>query len=40
MPTTYVDIAAASYGDSLTSARQLQQGVQTLVNDPSADTMQ
>ena len=38
--TTYADIAAASYGDSLTTARQLQQAVQTLVQDPSANTLQ
>lgn len=40
MLTTYADIAAASYGDSLTTARQLQQAVQTLVQDPSADSLQ
>lgn len=37
---TYADIAAASYGDSLTTARQLQQAVQALVQDPSAQNLQ
>ncbi|WP_108502186.1 imelysin family protein [Paracoccus indicus] len=37
---TYADIAAASYGDSLTTAKQLQQAVQTLVQDPSAQNLQ
>ena len=34
--TTYADIAAAFYGDSLITARQLQQAVQ----DPSANSLQ
>ena len=40
MLATYADIAAASYGDSLTTARQLQQAVQALVQDPSAQNLQ
>ena len=40
VPMTYADIAVASYGDSLTSARQLQQAVQNLVRYSSADTIQ
>lgn len=37
---TYADIATASYGDSLTTARQRQQAVQNLVQDSSADSLQ
>ena len=36
----YADIAAASYGDSLTTAKKLQQAVQALVQDPSAQNLQ
>ena len=36
---TYVDIAAASYGDALTSATVLQGAVDALIAAPSADTL-
>ena len=36
---TYVDIAAASYGDALTSATVLQAAVDALIAAPSADTL-
>lgn len=32
---TYADIAAAGYGDSLTTARALQEAVEALIADPS-----
>ncbi len=35
---TYADIAAATYGDSLTSARTLQTAVETLITNPSEET--
>lgn len=37
---TYADIAAAKYGDSLTSAQTLQTAVNALVADPSAENLQ
>ena len=37
---TYADIAAAKYGDSLTTAQTLQAVVNTLVADPSAEALQ
>lgn len=37
--TTYADIAAAKYGDSLTTAKRLQSAVEALVADPSADAL-
>lgn len=37
---TYADIAAAKYGDSLTSAQTLQSAVNALVADPSAENLQ
>jgi len=36
---TYADIAAANYGDSLITAQRLQAAVNTLIADPSADTL-
>ena len=36
---TYADIAAATYGDSLTAAKRLQISVTALIATPSADTM-
>lgn len=38
--TTYADIAEAGYTDSLTTARQLQAAVDTLISAPSADALQ
>ncbi|TDL87077.1 imelysin family protein [Meridianimarinicoccus aquatilis] len=38
--TTYADIAAASYGDSLTTAERLQAAVANLVAAPSAEALQ
>lgn len=37
---TYADIAAAKYGDSLTTAQTLQTAIQALVSDPSAEALQ
>ncbi|MDT8853574.1 imelysin family protein [Paracoccaceae bacterium Fryx2] len=37
--TTYADIAAAGYGDSLASARALQSAVAALIATPSAETL-
>lgn len=37
--STYADIAAAAYGDSLTTARALQSAVAALVAAPSAETL-
>ena len=37
--TTYADIAAATYGDSLTTARALQAAVEALVAAPSEETL-
>ena len=37
---TYADIAAAKYGDSLTTAQTLQAAVNALVADPSAEALQ
>ncbi len=37
---TYVNIAAASYGDALTAAQALQSAVDALIDDPSAQTLQ
>ena len=36
---TYADIAAATYGDSLTSAKRLQTSIAALIATPSAETM-
>ncbi|WP_172292213.1 imelysin family protein [Pseudoruegeria sp. HB172150] len=36
----YADIAAAEYGDSLATAKALQAAVETLIAEPSADTLQ
>ena len=38
--TNYADIAAASYGDALTTARTLQVAVDALITNPSAETQQ
>ncbi|MDN5569549.1 MAG: peptidase, partial [Paracoccus sp. (in: a-proteobacteria)] len=38
--TNYADLAAAGYGDSLTTAQRLQQAVRTLVTEPSAQHLQ
>ncbi|MDF0603338.1 imelysin family protein [Psychromarinibacter sp. C21-152] len=38
--TTYADIAAAKYADSLTTARTLQAAVDALIADPSAGALQ
>ncbi|QFU08794.1 Iron-regulated protein A precursor [Rhodobacteraceae bacterium THAF1] len=35
--TTYADIAAASYGDSLTAAKRLSDAIATFLQDPSAE---
>ncbi|WP_099826800.1 imelysin family protein [Oceaniglobus indicus] len=37
---TYTDIAAAAYGDSLTTAKHLRDTVTAFVNDPSAEGLQ
>ncbi|MFY0679585.1 MAG: peptidase [Thalassovita sp.] len=37
---TYADIAAATYGDSLSTALVLQDAVQTLIDTPSAEALQ
>lgn len=37
---TYADIAAAKYGDSLTTAQTLQAAVNALITNPSADALQ
>ncbi len=37
---TYADIAEASYGDSLTAARALQEAVGTLIAAPSPEALQ
>jgi putative iron-regulated protein len=37
--TTYADIAAATYGDSLITAQHLQGAVNTLINAPSAENL-
>ncbi|MEQ8293572.1 MAG: imelysin family protein [Roseovarius sp.] len=37
--TTYADIAAAKYEDSLTTAKRLQEAVNALVSDPSAEAL-
>lgn len=37
--TTYADIAAAKYEDSLITAKRLQEAVNALVSDPSADAL-
>ncbi|MEO8531939.1 MAG: imelysin family protein, partial [Deltaproteobacteria bacterium] len=37
--TTYVDIAAATYGDALTTGQALQQAVDALIAAPSDDTL-
>ena len=37
---TYADIAAAKYGDSLTTAQTLQAAVNALIANPSADALQ
>ena len=37
---TYADIAAAGYGDSLTSAQALQVAVEALIAAPSDETLQ
>ncbi|MCL3883153.1 imelysin family protein [Marivita sp. GX14005] len=36
---TYADIAAAGYGDSLTGAKRLQDAVNQLISDPSAENL-
>ena len=38
--TNYADIAAASYGDALTTARTLQVAVDALITNPTAETQQ
>jgi putative iron-regulated protein len=38
--TTYADIAAAAYGDSLATARRLEAAVDALLADPSAEALQ
>ncbi|MFV2053226.1 imelysin family protein [Aliiroseovarius sp. YM-037] len=37
---TYADIAEATYGDSLTTAKALQKAVEALIGDPSAENLE